>query len=219
MPGPRRSSQTILGWIGARLEWLILRLGRAGGGRAIGPLSFWLFWEWLHRVYYRPTQAQPGAFFRYVLYRHSGAPVSLADGTCLASGDLIAEIHLDNVEVSRRLSTSDWAGRPTAWAWVAMRQMAADLEMLAELLPPEVRALHGVTLLARATRRLGFEVRPLPRTLKSDFTRLYMLGLLRIYNPRGDLRLAQAKPDAYPAEIWFGRRAPVERYGRMARLG
>lgn len=204
----------MLGWIGARLEWLILHLGRAGRGRALGPLSFWFFWEWVNRVYFQPRSVQPGAFVRLVLSRHRGPPVRLADGTVVAPGDSIAEIHLDNVEIARRLSAGDRGGRPTSWVWVVLRQMARDLEVLAEPggLAPEVRALRGVTLLARASRRLGFEVKPLPRTPLNDLTRLYMLGLLRIYNPEGDRRLARAEPDAYPAEIWLGRQALAERY-------
>jgi len=97
--------------------------------------------------------------------------------------------------------------------------MASDLAMLAEpgRLPPEVKALHGVTLLARATRRLGFEARPLPKTLGNQLVRLYMLGLLRIYNPSGDRRLAQAESDAYPSEIWLGRRELSERYASATR--
>jgi peptidoglycan-N-acetylglucosamine deacetylase len=213
--------KTLAAWVGGRLEWVILHLGRAGGGRALGPLSFWLFWEWLNRSLYRPKPTQPWAFFRYVLSRHHGAPVTLADGTVIADGDLVAEIHLDNVEIARRLSEGEQSGRATSWAWVAIRQMASDLAVLARpgRLPPEVKALHGVTVLARATLRLGFEVRPLPRTLGNDLTRLYMLGLLRIYNPNGDHRLAQAEPDAYPAEIWFGRRSLEKRYVRTAREG
>ncbi len=201
-------------WIGGGLERLILHVGRAGSGRALGLLSFWLFWEWLNRTLYHPAPAQPGAFFRYVLSRHHGAAVTLADGTVVADGDPIAEIHLDNAEIARRLSSGEQSGRATSWAWVAIRQMASDLAALAApgRLPPEVRALHGVTLLASGTLRLGFEVRPLPKTLGNDFVRLYMLGLLRIYNPRGDVRLAQAEPDAYPREIWLSRRALSECY-------
>ncbi len=39
---------------------------------------------------------------------------------------------------------------------------------------------------------------------------------MRIYNPRGDVRLAQAEPDAYPREIWLSRRKLSERYGKKA---
>ena len=219
MPPQRSRLEALAAWVGGGLERLILHLGRAGGGRALGPLSFWLFWEWLNRTIYHPTPAQPGAFFRYVLSRHQGGTVTLADGTVIADGDPIAEIHLDNAEVARRLTSGERGSRVSSWVWVAMRQMAADVSVLAVpgRLPAEVKALHGVSVLASATRRLGFEVRPLPKTLGNDFVRLYMLGLLRIYNPRGDVRLAQAEPDAYPAEIWLSRRALTERHGEARR--
>lgn len=207
-----------LGGIPSRVAWLILRLGPAGGGRAFGPLSFWFLWQCLTNRYYGTRPVRPGALLRYAVRTYKGPPVRLSDGTDVLPGDRIAELHLDNGTLAARLSTDAARGRATAWTWLATRWVAEDLATLATSgrLAPQVKALRGVSLLARGSRRLGFEVRELPRSRWNSLVRFFMLGLLTIYHPNGRRRLRQAERDAHPAEVWLGRRTLEDRYQRLA---
>jgi len=204
----------------ASIARLVLTAGRAGAGRAIGPLSFWLLWERITDLYYRPQSVRPGSLIRYVITKYRGPVVELTDGTIVSPGDAIAELHFDNANIAAQLSAPNVPGRETAWAWRIVKWAISDLTVLAQerKLPAEVKALHGVTIIARGCRRAGFEVRELPRTRGNDLVRFFMLGLMTIYNPDGKRHLSIVDPNVYPAEIWLGRRALESRFSKRASL-
>lgn len=197
----------------SRLGWLILHLGFAGSGRAYGPLSFWFLWQWLTEHYYRLRVVRPGGMLRYCIRTYQGPQLELADGTTVVPGDRILELHVDNAALAPRLAAVDGDGRIAAWTWLAMRGAAEDLAVLAApgRLGAEVKAIRGVTLLARGAPRLGFEVRALPRSRWNALTRFFMVGLFTIYNPEGRQRVALERA-TYPAEIWMGRQTLASRY-------
>lgn len=180
---------------------LLLRLGRAGAGQASGTLSVWLAWERLTRWWWGVRPIRPGGILCYNVARYRGPATTLADGTPIRPGDRLVELHLDN----RALARLTTAGRLSPWSALALA--ARDLEALAgpiargELGP--VRALHGVTIFAQAARRLGFEVRPLPRTWVWRLVRFFLLGLLVIYHPAGWARLARLRAEVWPGEVWL----------------
>lgn len=198
----------LFSWIGK----LILHTGWVGSGRAVGPLSFWLLWQWVTDRYYRPRPARPGGLLKYTIRRYRGQPFRLADGSVVLPGELIAELHVDNAALVARLSGEARSCR--AAPWFLLRDVAGDLSALAApgRLDPGVKALHGVTLLAGAGPRLGFEKRGLPRTPWNDLVRFFMLGLLAIYSPKGRRRLARMRQDLYPAEVWMARGTLLARY-------
>jgi hypothetical protein len=188
--------------------WSLLRLGWARGGRAVGVLSVWVLVERVSAKFQRIRPVRPNAMLRYALGRHRGERVILRDGTVIEAGDPVAELHFDNhrlVEMTRT-GTSPWP---------LLQQARGDLAALEAMQSAGqlggVKALHGKTLFAPAGSRLGFEVRPMPRTWHSALDRFFMVGLVVLYNPRG-WRAAARHAARWPGELWMSRAVLARRY-------
>jgi peptidoglycan-N-acetylglucosamine deacetylase len=187
------------------LAWHVLRLGRG----AAGVLGVWAGWERSvdHRQRIRPVRE--GAVLRFGRACHRGPAVILRDGTVVDVGDPIIELHLDN----RRLAQVGAARMPP---WALLRLFRDDLAALgrdiAEGRLGPVRALRGVTLLAAAAPRLGFEVRRPPRSPYQALRRFFMAGLIVLHHPAGWDAL-RGYGGRWPAEVWMSAGA-LERRAR-----
>lgn len=187
--------------------------GRSGGGRARGFLRFWPVWEWVMDVAYpvTPIPDAPHGLLRIHPMRYHGQPITLPDGTHIARGARVAELHFNN----RRLVAISGDVSP----WRLARMIGEDLGALARWAaqPGEVarmEAFVGVTLLGRASGRLGFTIRERPVTIHARLERFFMQGLLAIYNPDGVQRLERGGAYAtYPVEVWMSRGELLRRYG------
>ena len=188
----------------------MLRLGRAGSGHAVGVLSVWLGWERLTSWWWRPRALRPGGVFLYRLTVYRGRPVTLEDGCAVHRGDWIVDLHLDN----RGLLQA--ATEESRTPWSLLRAAREDLRTLASLVNArelgDVRAVRGVTLFARAGRRLGFEVRPLPPTWYARLQRFFFVGLLAVYHPRGWQAAERFRERGWPGETWMSRERLLHLY-------
>lgn len=185
------------------LLFRLIRLSKAGHGRAVGMLSIWLWWDRLLEWYWQLRPVRPDGFLRYRLTRHGGASVTLRDGTVINRGDRLVELHFDNRRLLRRVSAPGWN------ALQSLRLIDADLRGLHRWLEsgelPPIRALHGVTLYAAAGPRLGFEVRAVPHTWLWALERFYLIGLLAIYHPDGWREVERMRRGRWPGELWMSR--------------
>jgi hypothetical protein len=181
-----------------RLGWRLAF--RTGAGQARGFLRFWPVWERIMQRF-EPVQAIPSAPYGLILVharRYRGKPVTLPDGTLVAAGDRVLEIHMKNHLLAQipgglglyRKARQDFAAL-AAWSW------GPDF-------PPNVRALYGFSLLSRGAARLGFFLRDRPITLRVRLERFFLLGLMALYHGEGVERLRRGTTyEHYPQELWL----------------
>jgi hypothetical protein len=190
----------------------IRRLGRgSGSGAGRGILRFWLLWESLANWLW-PSVPIPGATvnaLRIRLTRYCGHPFTLPDGTPIASGDSIAEIHFDNARVAQITHQRPWALPPALTSDLASLALAIERGEV-----PHVKGLTAVTILVSGGKLMGFSPREQPPDWRSWFERLYFNGLLAVYTPDGTQRLRRGSTvDTYPKELWMSSRELDRRYG------
>jgi hypothetical protein len=125
----------------------------------------------------------------------------LKDGTTIAPGEAIIELHFDNSGLMHATGDDLWT------PWAMMAKLDADLDALAGIVAAgrlgPMRALHGVTLFAIPGRRLGFEVRAVPHTLRWSLERYFLLGWLPIYHPDGWREFDRMRRNRWPGELWM----------------
>jgi hypothetical protein len=190
---------------------------QTGEGKARGFLRFWPFWEHLTRSIWhlQPIPHAPHHLLEVRFKRHTGREIDLPDGTHIGKGDPIIELHFRNQAL---LEIEDKR------AWTYMRLVVQNLHALARWMqkpdfPGDPRAIYGVTLLYRATQRLGFTLRKRPKGLHADLERFFMTGLLVLYHRKGSVRLLQGTTyGTYPQEIWMSREELLRCYGDSSTL-
>jgi hypothetical protein len=191
--------------------WRLLRLGTSGGGHAFGVLSVWAWWERFTNWRYKVRPVGPDSFLLYSLSHYSDEARTLADGTELKQGDSIIELHFNNPHVTRLISQNQFS------PWKALRLSARDIGVLEEAVIGgqlgQVKAIHGVTLLASTGIRLGFEVHRLPHSRYWGLVRYFMVGLIALHHPEGWERASRTRETMWPGEMWLG----IETMRRRAR--
>jgi peptidoglycan-N-acetylglucosamine deacetylase len=179
-------------------------------------LIFWPVADRLLRVIYhiRPLKDDDSGIIRFNLHHYKGPTRLLNDGSEVKTGDTIIEIHLNNDWFKRRRNL-DLSASQSPREFLGC--LAQDLHLLAQQVASgmfgNIRALHGITLLHVAARRLGFQVDELPDSLWKKGARFYMAGLMRGYHLRGDEVSGLREKHWELKEIWFSRAAFLSKYG------
>ena len=179
-------------------------------------LIFWPVADRLLRVIYhiRPLKADGSGIMRFNLCHYKGPTRVLDDGSEVKTGDIIIELHLNNAWFKRRrnlnLSVSQ---SPREF----LGSFAQDLCLLAQQVASgmfgNITALHGITLLHVAARRLGFQVDELPDSLWKKGASFYMAGLMQVYHLRGDEVSGLREKTRELKELWLSRAALLTKYG------
>ena len=152
---------------------------------------------------WRVRPVRSGAVLQFGISPYRGQTTRLSDGTLVRRGDRILHLHLDNMVVAGRGEGGSYN------PWQLIDLAGRDLDVLAELVASgglgDVRAIRGVTVLARAAARLGFEVRPLPRNLRWTLVRDLSALVIATYHRAGAKELDRGL--AWPGEVWLSSRA------------
>jgi len=166
----------------------------------------------IHHI--RSLKADDSGIIRFNLRHYKGPTKVLNDGSKVKTGDIIIELHLNNAWFRRRRNLNLSASQsPREF----LGCLAQDLHFLAQQIASgmfgNITALHGITLLHVAARRLGFQGDELPDSLWKKGACFYMAGSMQVYHLRGDeVSGLREKPWALK-EVWLSKAALLTRYG------
>jgi hypothetical protein len=200
----------------ASLGWRIIA-GGSQPGQARGLLRAWLGWERLAKRLWPVSEIPPLPYglLSLRIARYRGEPVVLPDGTTVAPGATVGELHCNNQAI---LQLVGQRGNPFA----ACRKDLATLSQWVQrdAVGREINALYACTILTKAASRLGFTVREKPRTFRLRLEKFFFKGLLLLYSHEGLARIEHGSTvNNYPADIWLSRSELIARYqGRSETL-
>ncbi len=184
------------------------------------------------RLGIREFTADARCLFRIARER-AESDVSLSDGTRIAAGEPLLEVHLWNEHLPRlpaRGSDLAWAARAARLTDHSLRLLAAHVA--ADPALRDIRALHGRMALPapRArdapfalARRMGFDVRPLGGGGAARFyefwKNVHLCALIWAFNP-GRLRNLRGGILRWSwFDLWMSRDLLLARYASRARSG
>ena len=187
--------------------------------RSVPPRFVLVLWPVADRLlrvihHIRSLKADDSGIIRFNLCHYKGPTKVLNDGSKVKTGDIIIELHLNNAWFRRRRNLNLSASQsPREF----LGCLAQDLHFLAQQIASgmfgNITALHGITLLHVAARRLGFQVDELPDSLWKKGACFYMAGLMQVYHLRGDEVSGLREKPWELKEVWFSRAALLARYG------
>jgi hypothetical protein len=179
-------------------------------------LILWPVADRLLRIVYRirPLKADDSSIIRFNLHHYKGPTKMLNDGSEVKTGDTIMELHLNNDWLKGRRNLNLSASQsPREF----LGCFAQDLHFLAQQIASgmfgNIIALHGITILHVAARRLGFQIDELPDSLWKKGARFYMAGLMQVYHLRGNEVPGLREKPRELKEIWLSRAALLSKYG------
>jgi hypothetical protein len=168
-------------------------------------------YRWLHGL--DDPDAQVGPILRVEVARHSGQTLRLRDGTEVRPRDRVGIIHLNNERVARLHGDDQDVHAGLQFRRDFVASLAELARQVAAMRRYEgVRAFTSETILHHGTQRAGFEILPLPNTLRSRLVAAYERAVLARYHPLGRRGSGRARFSEARA-IWISRDELLRRYG------
>jgi YkoP-like protein len=153
----------------------------------------WVSWERFYLRLHPLTPVRPGSLFAF---RRRGA---------------VLELHLDGRALATMRRGDGYSTFRTVHELRDELAALADRFRMGEL--SGVRVIQGTSLIGEAGAVLGFETRPLPRTVGNRLQRYFMVGLDAVYHPGG---LRERAKRRWPVEVTMTVGSLLERYPETA---
>jgi hypothetical protein len=193
-----------------RLDRLVLGLGGSRRGadgtvHATGILRVFQFAERLAQCGHVKYPIRPGSILLYEIGPFPGVVLPLAGQPPVLHGEPVVILHWDNVNVGSLAGTFDHCQTMTFQGSRVIKQELAALAGLAAAgaIPADVRAVWTETVLFAMLARFRFRTRPAPRSWRTPFVRLYLLGLLKLYGRDRPSRAREHSPRLRLGEAWI----------------
>ncbi len=187
--------------------------------RSLKRLVFWLF-PFIDRLAIRflnlkPLRQDKISPISIRIKPHRGHCVKLENNTEIKPGDLVIELHFNNIWFAQQKKIASSFISPI-WAITAL---ADDLRYLATQLiagkfSPKIKALCAVTIFHKAAPRFGFMVMELPSRFWKSLTQFYLHTLRQVYYGGRKERFFSKAASLEPKEIWISRVKFIEKYGQ-----
>lgn len=160
------------------------------GWRVFPHVSWiWRAWERIWLRLFPVAPVQPGSVFAF-----------------RRAGDVL-ELHLDGARLVELRREPGYSG------WRVIHELRADLAVIAGRVRSGelgwMKAVKGTSLMGDAGGIVGFEARPLPRTLGNRLEQYFMVGLDAVYHPHG---LREHSKRRWPVESWMSVEELLKRY-------
>lgn len=202
----------VLGSLFWGILWRLVRLGWAGGGKAAGVLSVWLWWERFTIWWWKLRPLFPDSILSYKVNTYKGRPLSLPDGVIVMPGDGVIDLHMNNPILSRKFQEG-------ASTWELIKEARKELRVLSSRIAsgalPDVVAVRGTTLLVVPCIRLGFTAFPLRNNLWNRFRFFFFVGLRAIYHPHGWKAAERLVLQGWPHDVWMSKDQLIHRFPPM----
>lgn len=163
----------------------------------------------------KPIGDEKENLFRLAVRDYRGQTMQLPDGTLLAPGDKVGEIHLNNhflQHLTSRARSLELTGI------MLLRETRRSLPLLARAIVQDpsyqgIKALIGITMIHRGTVQLGFTVHELSPGLRSVVA-WYQRWLLYLMHPGGLAHLRRQWHKLVPKKVVISRQELLQRYLR-----
>lgn len=149
----------------------------------------------LNRWQHIPNSEKKALFIAPHIYQ--GSEVKILDGTTIQKGDLVAEIHVDNLKAAQ--FENDFKN--------IFRVFDEELATLTKAIDhdesfKEIKAYHGTTPFDPILRRRGFTIIELKPGLKKTFLKIWVNTLRTVFRRERQMKKNRLR---IPKEFWISR--------------
>ena len=178
----------------------------AGRIRGTGVLRVFQFAEGLAQRGHDKRAIRPGSTLRYEIGPFPGRILPLAGQRPVRRGEPVVILHWDNENVAALAGSF---GHRQTMTFQGVRIIEDELRALASLaasgaLASSIRVVWTETVLFSMLARVGFRTRSAPRSFRTPFLRLYLLGLLKLYGRERPSHAREHSPRLRLGEAWIG---------------
>ncbi|KJS18282.1 MAG: hypothetical protein VR69_01635 [Peptococcaceae bacterium BRH_c4b] len=179
-------------------------------------IKLWGWWDALvlrlARVEQVTANGRP-TLFRVALRKYTGPEIEMPCGTQLQQGNRICELHINNDMLVDILAGET---KPEKIAVRLVRELRRSLPALANYIAgdprfKDIQVLAGITMLHRATEKMGFVAADIPSSALRRVILMYQSIVLWVYHPAGRKRIVGREGRLVPKIIVISKAGLLEK--------